>query len=113
MDRIHAFRIASGSDDEVRGVLDLAETWRYTIPSASRLDKLDQQAAILWSVAHDQRNGWTRTLQLLVEVPRMLQGRWNRGARMGWLNKDCRDGTFSRCSLDGIPAIPKLMDRQG
>ncbi|HZU96485.1 MAG TPA: four helix bundle protein [Planctomycetota bacterium] len=47
-DRIHAFRIASGSNDEVRGVLDLAEAWGYTTPSASLLDKLDQEAAMLW-----------------------------------------------------------------
>ena len=47
-DRVHAFRIASGSNDEVRGVLDLAEAWGYTTASASLLDKLDQEAAMLW-----------------------------------------------------------------
>ena len=47
-DRVHAFRIASGSNDEVRGVLDTAEAWGYVTVGPSLLDKLDQEAAMLW-----------------------------------------------------------------
>jgi four helix bundle protein len=50
-DRVHAFRIASGSNDEIRGVLDSAEAWGYLTPSASLLEKLDREAAMLWRLS--------------------------------------------------------------
>ena len=50
-DRVHHFRIASGSNDEVRRVLDLAEAWGYVTPTASLLDKLDQEGAMCWTLS--------------------------------------------------------------
>ncbi|HZU96102.1 MAG TPA: four helix bundle protein [Planctomycetota bacterium] len=50
-DRVHAFRIASGSNDEIRGALDSAEAWGYVTPNASLLEKLDRESAMLWKLS--------------------------------------------------------------
>ena len=49
-DRLHCFRIASGSAEEVRAALRVARVWRYVSPEV--LDKplglLDRVLAMLW-----------------------------------------------------------------
>ena len=54
-DRVHAFRIASGSNDEVRGVLDMALVCGYVTPGASLLERLDREGAMLWKLTVPRR----------------------------------------------------------
>jgi four helix bundle protein len=56
-DRTHLFRVAAGSADEVRAVLDVAEAWGY-VP-AKRLESarvyLDRVLAMTWRLTHGGR----------------------------------------------------------
>jgi four helix bundle protein len=53
-DRIHLWRIAAGSADEVRACLDVANAWGYLEPSQLQqaLDFVDRILAMLWRLTH-------------------------------------------------------------
>jgi four helix bundle protein len=53
-DRIHLWRVAAGSADEVRAALLVAEAWGYLDQDAiaEALDRIDQMLAILWRLTH-------------------------------------------------------------
>ena len=53
-DRLHLYRIAAGSADEVRVALRLAEAWGYLDCNSLKqpLGSLDKIQAILWTVTH-------------------------------------------------------------
>src|SRR5579883_211260 len=53
-DRIHGFRVASGSGEEARAALRLAAAWGYVAASAleAPLGLLDRVLAMLWKLGH-------------------------------------------------------------
>jgi len=53
-DRLHHYRIAAGSADEVAAALRVAEAWGYLEPAAIRkpLELLDRILAMAWKLTH-------------------------------------------------------------
>ena len=53
-DRLHHYRIAAGSADEVVAALRVAEAWGYLEPAKSRepLELLDRVLAMSWRLTH-------------------------------------------------------------
>jgi four helix bundle protein len=53
-DRIHHWRIAAGSADEVRACLDVAEAWGWVGPSdiSEALALVDRVLAMTWRMTH-------------------------------------------------------------
>ncbi len=62
-DRLHHFRIAAGSANEVRSGLRVAEAWGYLQEKDIRksLALLDTVLAMLWSLSGGRRRTTTRT----------------------------------------------------
>ena len=57
-DRLHHYRVAAGSADEVRCGLHVAEAWGHVGNGeiAESLDHLDHLLAILWTITQGRRN---------------------------------------------------------
>ena len=53
-DRLHFFRVAAGSADEVRGHLRVALAWGWVTEAdiAQSLQLLDRQLALIWGLTH-------------------------------------------------------------
>jgi four helix bundle protein len=53
-DRLHSFRVAAGSADEVRAGLRVAEAWGHLSPAAiaPALASCDRVLALLWGLTH-------------------------------------------------------------
>ena len=51
-DRVHHWRVAAGSADEVRQCLRVAQAWGYVEPAAESLGLLDRVLAMAWRLTH-------------------------------------------------------------